>query len=360
MLREPLIKSNSYSSANSNSNANANANASEVSHEYSMAEVSESDQYARDRVGRWMGVAAMIITSVYTIVLEANTKHPGYFARGSVWSVFSQLLLFAWCYGFNLKVWEIFDIDSPKLLNLRAPVLNSESMRNLASAFSTFLAGIILLHKILTGDNQGSPYPFVFDFIVWIAIFITVMEARIRWSTKTPEGSVTDRGALGFPYRSARWKWFTMFFSSKGVIGAALGLTPVSFFHTYVTDGMTSACLLLWNIEFSWCCFGLGFHESVGLECKQQCAGTSTNQTFMKPIMYSIPFWLRLFQEIRVRNWPNAIKYVTCLMLVASGGLHAQASFLPTFSTNLVFIMSRIELFRELFFLAKQSFLPIF
>jgi hypothetical protein len=199
-----------------------------------------------------MGVAAMVIISIYTIATEADDDSPEHLSRGSVWSVFSQLLLFAWCYGFDLKVWERFDIDSIKLLDLNAPVLDSYQMRHLASILSTFLAGTILLQKVMSSDDLRSPYPYVTAFFVWIVIVFLVLEARPTWSVKTPEGSLTDWGGVGVPFRSARWKWYTMLFSTKGVVGAAFGLTSVSFFHSFVTDGMTSAALMLWDIEFSW------------------------------------------------------------------------------------------------------------
>jgi hypothetical protein len=214
--------------------------------------VSAAELESRERISRWMGVAAMVIISIYTIATEEDNDSPAFLSRGTVWSVFSQLLLFAWCYGFDLKVWEKFGIDTFKLLDLKPPALDSYQMRHFASILSTFLAGIILLHKVMSSDNFLSPYPFATAFFVWIVIICLMLEARPAWSVKSPEGSVTDNGGMGIPFRSARWKWFTMLFSSQGVVGAAFGLTPISFFHTFVTDGMTSAALMMWNIEFSW------------------------------------------------------------------------------------------------------------
>jgi hypothetical protein len=50
--------------------------------------------------------------------------------------------------------------------------------------------------------------------------------------------------------------------------------------------------------------------------------------------MYSIPFWMGLGQEIRRKHWWNVLKYVSCLLLVFSSGLHSASKEWDTDATD--------------------------
>jgi hypothetical protein len=71
-----------------------------------------------------------------------------------------------------------------------------------------------------------------------------------------------------------------------------------------------------------------------GGDCAAVCGKGSPHYYIMQPLMYSIPFWMRLGQEIRRKNWWNVLKYVSCLLLVFSSGLHSASKEWDTDATD--------------------------
>ena len=159
---------------------------------------------SQQRCSVYVGVSALAVIVIYTIATMADNDLVSHEAIGNVWSVFAQLLLFVWWFGLDLMVWEKVGIQSASLLDLSAPTLNSFQMLNLASILSTVLAGMVLLHKIASGTDVNSPYPFVFALLVWFLVFFMIAEAWPQWARKSPSGAPKDKGCLVVK-RLLRW-----------------------------------------------------------------------------------------------------------------------------------------------------------
>lgn len=102
--------------------------------------------------------------------------------------------------------------------------------------------------------------------------------------------------------------------------------SPLTFQHVLVTDALTSAGLLLWQVEYTACLFATSSWTDAHATKGWQCMGSSANATYAKPLMIALPYWLRLWQcvtQLRCRGgnrWDalNALKYVTCLAVVGT------------------------------------------
>ena len=77
---------------------------------------------------------------------------------------------------------------------------------------------------------------------------------------------------------------------------------PVDFWHTFVTDGLTSASLLIWEMEYGFCCMSHRIYlvadpegeethffdpeGDSGGDCAAVCGKGSPHYYIMQPLMY--------------------------------------------------------------------------
>jgi hypothetical protein len=244
------------------------------------------------------GLLAFSFSTVWVLYMQISDSADLRDA-GIVFGFYPQLLLFGWWYGIDLLVWSHFNIPSRELLNLKSDSMDGFEMLTFIS-----IASILVF----------------FGYVVFSAGFrdvtLSVVMVMAGLTYLVMPGPI--------PFKSGRWKFLS---SLKECVFAAFGCVPVEFWHTFVTDGMTSASLLIWEAEYGFCCVvhrsslvakyhsGLidGDNDS-GVDCAEGCGKGSYHNYIMQPLMYSIPFWLRLCQEVRRKNWWNVLKYVSCLV----------------------------------------------
>jgi hypothetical protein len=254
-----------------------------------------------------LGAASFLFSLVYTLWMQISHKENTR-DSGEALGFYPQLLLFGWMFGFNLLIWRRYSIPSRQLLCLNDDALNPGEM-------FTYI-GIASI-------------PYSIGYLIFAIGYVEVKYLSLNMSAigllfLTLPGPV--------PFKSARWKFLS---SMRDCLYASFGLIPVEFWHTFVTDGMTSATVLLWEMEYSFCCISSLFYKNgistttyltSGENCGEWCGHGSWHDYVLQPLVYSIPFWLRLLQEIHRRNWWNALKYVSCVMLVYSSGIHSAES----------------------------------
>jgi hypothetical protein len=176
---------------------------------------------------------------------------------GTVFAVFVQFLLFGWWYALNSWVWQKKAVDSASLLSLKAPVLSPGQMATYISTASIAVGGGFLVFVIL--DRLG------------------VIVSMSLWTF----GTLYLIAPAPVPFQCARYKFLGAMID---IVKASLGLVKVEFWHTYITDGLTSACVLLFEIEYSACCFSLpdtwanSIENTAGLYCNAHCGPGSHNQ----------------------------------------------------------------------------------
>jgi len=105
----------------------------------------------------------------------------------------------------------------------------------------------------------------------------------------------------------------------------------VHFVHVLIGDALTSASLILWNVELGICYSISGFLSESG-----QCDGESINYLYVQPVILMLPFWIRFVQCIyrytktyQHKSWVsyqhivNAGKYLSCLLVVITSALNS-------------------------------------
>ena len=279
--------------------------------------------------GDWMGFLSPILylfLLAFGLQLQISDA-PESRSDSDLFSFWLQLLTFGWWYTINVYVWRVNTpaIGYAEVLEyLRDPLARPKTPLQLMKIMGacTFVLFCGMLTYIAVG-RQGS-----------VAIHMTVwlLAATVLFAPYSLGHTRHWRKDL---VKNVRECW-----------GSAMYCVPVRFQLTWITDQWTSACLTLWQMEYTMCCFAvtvsgvarsdntdqLGQYALVGNE---QCGAGSWNAQVMKPVMYLLPFVLRFFQECRTKNWWNVGKYFSCIMMVLSSTLHDQQKNLgPTLSAD--------------------------
>eukprot|EP00656_Telonema_subtile_P058480 TRINITY_DN9917_c0_g1_i1.p1 TRINITY_DN9917_c0_g1~~TRINITY_DN9917_c0_g1_i1.p1 ORF type:complete len:490 (-),score=75.41 TRINITY_DN9917_c0_g1_i1:282-1751(-) len=248
-----------------------------------------------------VGATLMVFSLIYVMVLQIAQSEDTRLAD-DIFAFFVQFVMFGWCFGVNLSMWSWKHVDFVRALELRPPVLTRSQAFTLVSHPTIVLGSFLLVFLIL--QKLG----LIFSAVMWLC------------------GVAYLVAPAPAPFQGARWAFLRITWDS---VLASFGCVEVRFVHTFYMDGLTSACLLLYEMSYTWCCFvqddwwSRSLQNRAAHDCSEYCGSDTTTGRVLKPAMYCIPFFLRLLQEIRQRHWLNALKYVSCLFLVGSAAVHS-------------------------------------
>lgn len=125
----------------------------------------------------------------------------------------------------------------------------------------------------------------------------------------------------------------------------------VEFVHILVADALTSSALLLYQLEMSICLLLHGDFFGPEPRLDSYCSGpNSEHDEIMKPIMYALPFWIRLVQciykffetrktqtfHVRSPHLINAAKYFSGIMVIVFSSLKTLKSDVTGFQPQQV------------------------
>lgn len=251
---------------------------------------------------------------IFGLQLEVSDR-PESRADSELFSFWLQILAFGWWYVFNVYVWRVNGppVGYAEVLQYERdpePKTPLELMKIMGSC--TAILFVAMLTYICIG-RQGS---IAINLVVW-TIALCVLFA--------PQGA-----------RVPLYHWRTDLVKNiRQCLQSSMYCVDVRFQLTWITDMWTSACLTLWQMEYTTCSFAVtiaGYAKSSNddqlgswsLRASEECGSNSWNAQIMRPTMYLLPFVLRFFQECRTKNWWNVGKYFSAIMMVLSSTLHDQ------------------------------------
>lgn len=226
-----------------------------------------------------------------------------------------QYTLFSWLFALDFSVLTRAGIDYNAVLDVSVSPCR---LGHLTASLSFGLAVSLAVFAFAFGLNPAPPLNT--EKVVTIA-GVTPVAAYLMYSGTA---MVTREGRR---FLALIWE---IFFAP---------LYGVKFVHIVVADAMTSACLLLWELEYGVCFLstaGAFLTDSDLTDNVNRCDTSHVHGRVMKPVMTALPFWLRFVQclvklyECRsLTGWArwqhavNAGKYSSALAVVVSSTIHA-------------------------------------
>jgi len=270
----------------------------------------------------------------------------------------SQILLFGWTYAMVLAVWSMKGIpyqdtycvipeevlhkgvnpsnylvthsflfgtsdDGSKVSHYNFPFYTFGKLSNCyfheaahIIEISTVMTGILFLsilgYAVCAWGSGISSYPsnlIPFFALLCFLLFPFVPFIPPYWTTRVSFGVVFSQVML-----AVVWPFF-----------------GVDFVHVLIGDALTSASLILWNVELGLCYSITGF-----LSIEGQCEGNSFNLMYIQPLILLLPFWIRFIQcfyryvcvckqisWVSFQHLVNAGKYFSCLLVVITSALNS-------------------------------------
>ncbi|ETV80988.1 hypothetical protein, variant [Aphanomyces astaci] len=234
----------------------------------------------------------------------------------------AQGLFFLWLWGATLYVWQAARINYRYILELDPHVTPAFSqVFDDASHLSTVYFVSFLLYMQL--EHKSLPlYQFVPSgyMPLLLAIYVVVFFAMKEWSQQKRLTGVLRDIVL-------------------------VPLFHVSYFHTFVTNYMTSSTKLNQDVVWSLCYFTTGeFLDPTS----DSCSTKSNTMHVLVPLISALPFWWRFLQCLRrvydMKNWfpgvLNALKYALSLLVILFGLVHSFYSPLePSNTLQLIWVV---------------------
>lgn len=257
------------------------------------------------------------------------------FGQESSWffSGLTQAGLFLFGYSLVIRVWEVNRIDYTTLFDLPKAGGHAGSLGVSLLAAAVNLPVSVVAVAVLSftavkggarvvteqsGDTRLNVYPRSL-FVVALFLYCCMLLVCVP---------------LG-PFARARRRFLV-------ILGEVLiaPLRGARFVHTTLGDALTSACLMLFDLEFAVCFIGSGdFME--GRKSAERCRTGRAEQDWLNPAVFMLPFWIR-FVQCLYRCWQawrllrrpftsspfpssplahllNSGKYFSCMLVVLSG-----------------------------------------
>eukprot|EP00039_Didymoeca_costata_P016253 m.287744 g.287744 ORF g.287744 m.287744 type:complete len:387 (+) comp16365_c2_seq5:325-1485(+) len=243
-----------------------------------------------------------------------------------------QTLMFAWALGMMLYILEAFNIPAHFVVHERKALTSGNAVAiaavlTIAVGFGVFLfmnfcwqleiklnIESINTTGFVEKDYQCNYNPAITQLICFISVVILLI-------TPWP-----------LPAWYHRKRFLINLLQSLGaIIGYHFWTDNLSLSHILITDTLTSASLLLWELEFSLCSFVfVDLDRDFGFDPEEAtvCGDGSDNAIHIKPIVYVFPYVLRLLQCLflattkgKHEQYYNALKYLSSISVVASSTL---------------------------------------
>jgi hypothetical protein len=258
------------------------------------------------------------------------------FGQESSWflSGLTQAGLFLFGYSLVVRVWEAHRVDYTVLFDLPGAGGHAGSLgvSLLAAAvnvpvamvavavlaFTTAKGGARVVPEQQSRDTRLNVYPRSL-FVVVVFLYCCLLLVFVAWG----------------PLARARRRFL--------VILLEVLIAPVRgarFVHTTLGDALTSACLMLFDLEFAVCFIGSGDFMDARRSA-ERCRTGRVEQAWLNPAVFMLPFWIR-FVQCLYRCWQawyplgrpfasspfpssplahllNSGKYFSCMLVVLSG-----------------------------------------
>jgi EXS family len=254
-----------------------------------------------------------------------------------MWFGLSQCLFFVWLYGVVVHIYlrndvnYVFTLDWPRGSGLDRSIsypgasvsAPHDELRvfHLAGLASYLLFGglvvmaLIMMTHVGGGGLADGNFPIgMFPLLAFVALLALVFVPRVP------------------PYPSTRLSFGRLLYEvAVAIVWPFYGVT---FAHVVLADALTSASLTLFQLELIGCFFFTG--NFVETSFADGCGAGSRHAIYARPIMYSLPFWIRFVQCVHrawhtrqhgVRSWQhsshlvNAGKYLSSLAVVVTSAL---------------------------------------
>ena len=179
-------------------------------------------------------IAGMVcyVLSLLSVLGTQISKESAVRAIGNAYSLFVLFLLLGWIYGIDLSICQKYKIPMVSLLGLKVSPSGERTMN--PGRMFTYVGSASVL--VFVGTSLGIAAERELEVLLALWIVCT-----LYWIGPSP-----------IPFRSARWKLLEYL---KESVLAAVGLCPVKFWHTFVTDGLTSASGLFYQVQSVHFCY---------------------------------------------------------------------------------------------------------
>eukprot|EP00051_Salpingoeca_urceolata_P016313 m.215791 g.215791 ORF g.215791 m.215791 type:complete len:516 (+) comp18645_c0_seq7:266-1813(+) len=313
----------------------------------------EQFQQRWDDVGPWARVfvflgALLTLVATVLIIVSQNAKSMGGFHPGdapregrTIFSCLIQITFFIWVCGVDLEVLHKGGINVGSLLvrdvgQYQEPIHPAAFFKLAALLSYVFVAGLATYIGVFwfphDRERTAPVAPVVVQFLVFAIVLLPVV---LPWPLP-----------LWKRRKAFFWRVLQCFSCVFGY--PVLSAGKLTFYHTIITDALTSLTLFIFEFDYSFCHFFTSnwsdrkvFGSDGSLQKDYHCGEDSTHHSYIKPTLYVLPIWLRFVQCIwnfingyrtatsrwnRYSHLANAAKYVSAMMVVLTSSAQGLTS----------------------------------